>query len=69
MDDIVLTGDDHEEMEKIKKSLAKAVQVKDLGEMKYFLGIEVAQSKKGIYIYISKEVYSRPFKSNKNVGV
>lgn len=50
VDDIVLTGDDLEEISRIKEALAKEFEVKDLGEMKYFLGMEVARSRKGIYI-------------------
>ena len=45
VDDIVLTGDDLEEMGKLKNYLAKEFEIKDLGNLKYFLGIEVARSK------------------------
>ena len=48
--DIAVTRDDLEEMEKLKKKLANAFEIKDLGRLKYFLGIEVAHSKKGIVI-------------------
>jgi len=48
VDDIVITGDDHEEMEHLKKLLTKEFEVKDLGKLKYFLGMEVARSKNGI---------------------
>ena len=61
VDDIILTGDDIEEISRIKGTLAATFEVKDLGEMKYFLGMEVARSKKGIYIsqriYISQGKY------------
>ena len=44
VDDIVLTGDDLEEMGRLKKYLAKEFEIKDLGNLKYFLGIEVARN-------------------------
>ena len=37
VDDIILTGDDVVEMERLKKSLAKEFEIKDLGSLKYFL--------------------------------
>jgi Reverse transcriptase (RNA-dependent DNA polymerase) len=42
----VLTGNDSVEMKRLKASLAKEFEMKDLGELCYFLGIEVARSKK-----------------------
>ncbi|KAK4254159.1 hypothetical protein QN277_020331 [Acacia crassicarpa] len=56
VDDIILTGDDEVEINQIKKALAREFQIKDLGEMKYFLGMEVARSKGGIYISQRKYV-------------
>ncbi|RDX82399.1 hypothetical protein CR513_36824, partial [Mucuna pruriens] len=45
VDDIVIIGNDD-----IKVSQLNHFQTKDLGHLKYFLGIEVAQSKEGIVI-------------------
>jgi Reverse transcriptase (RNA-dependent DNA polymerase) len=50
VDDIVLTGNDLVEMKRLKASLAKEFKMKDLGELCYFLGIEVARSKKGVVL-------------------
>ena len=50
VDDIVLTGNDSEEMQRLKTYLAFEFEIKDLGYLKYFLGIEVARSKDGIFI-------------------
>lgn len=50
VDDIILTGDDIVEMERLKKNLTKEFEIKDLGALKYFLGMEVARSKKGIVV-------------------
>ena len=48
VDDIVITGDDTKEINSLKKYLQKHFQTKDLGSLKYFLGIEVARSKRGV---------------------
>ena len=50
VDDIVVTGDDWEEMEKLKKKLANEFKIKDLERLKYFLGIKVVHSKEGMVI-------------------
>ena len=50
VDDIVITGNDHLEISQVKQHLFKHFKIKDLGKLKYFLGIEVAQSKDGIII-------------------
>ena len=46
----MVTGDDWEEMEKLKKKLANEFKIKDLGRLKYFLGIKVVHSKEGMVI-------------------
>ncbi|XP_061346367.1 uncharacterized mitochondrial protein AtMg00810-like [Gastrolobium bilobum] len=48
VDDMVLTGDDLEEMEKLENYLNTEFEMKSLGELKYFLGIEISRSKQGI---------------------
>ena len=53
IDNTILTGDDTGEVERLKKVLATEFEVKDLGQMRYFLRMEVARSRKGISI--SKE--------------
>ncbi|WJX20513.1 hypothetical protein P8452_10060 [Trifolium repens] len=50
VDDIVLTGSDLHLMNLVKDLLHKHFKIKDLGRLKYFLGIEVARSKKGIFL-------------------
>ena len=49
-DDIILTGDDSLELERLKKVLTREFEIKDLGPLKYFLGMEFARSKKGSFI-------------------
>jgi hypothetical protein len=56
VDDIIITGDDETELVRLKGSLSKAFEVKDLGQLKYFLGIEVARSAKGIVLTQRKYV-------------
>ena len=50
VDDIILTGDNSEEIDCLKKLLAQEFEIKDLGQLKYFLGMEVACSKGGISV-------------------
>ena len=50
VDDIILTGDDSLELKNLREKLAKAFDIKELGPLKYFLGIEFARSKEGIFM-------------------
>ena len=44
VDDIVITDNDQEGIRKLKQHLFNHFQTKDLGKLKYFLGIEITQS-------------------------
>ena len=48
--DIILTGDDVFELDRLNKALDHEFEIKDLGPPNYFLGMEFARSKKGIFI-------------------
>jgi hypothetical protein len=50
VDDIILAGTSLSEFARIKGILDSQFKIKDLGSLKYFLGLEVAQSKEGITI-------------------
>ena len=50
VDDMAITGNDAEEIYDLKKKLSLEFDIKDSGNLKYFLGIEVLRSKKGIFI-------------------
>ena len=50
VDDIILTGDDIDGMEKLKRVLAIEFEVKDLDLLRYFLGMEVARTTQGIVV-------------------
>jgi hypothetical protein len=56
VDDIVLTGNDTDEMGRVKEKLAIDFEIKDLGSMRYFLGMEVARSKDGIVVSQQKYI-------------
>jgi ADP-heptose:LPS heptosyltransferase len=50
VDDLIITGDNDANIFDLKKLLKKKFEMKDLGELRYFLGIEVIQSPKGIWL-------------------
>jgi hypothetical protein len=50
VDDIILAGNSLDEFDRIKSVLDSAFKIKNLGQLKYFLGLEVAHSKSGITI-------------------
>ncbi|XP_047943981.1 uncharacterized mitochondrial protein AtMg00810-like [Salvia hispanica] len=50
IDDMIITGDVKEDIAELRKNLFHEFEMKDLGLLKYFLGIEVLRSKKGIFI-------------------
>ncbi|KAL5577658.1 hypothetical protein UlMin_019357 [Ulmus minor] len=56
VDDIIITGDNEIERERLKECLTKEFDIKELGRLKYFLGIEVAHSQEGIFISQQKYV-------------
>ncbi|GJZ47308.1 ribonuclease H-like domain-containing protein [Tanacetum coccineum] len=56
MDDIIITGNSISEIEKFKVYLKSKFMIKDLGKLKYFLGIEVVDTDKGICLNQRKYV-------------
>jgi hypothetical protein len=50
VDDLIFTGNDECLFREFKQSMMNEFEMTDLGEMKYFLGIEVTQSAGGIFI-------------------
>ncbi|XP_040868452.1 uncharacterized protein [Glycine max] len=63
VDDIIIAGDDELEKQTLRERLVAQFEMKDLRKLKYFLEIEVAYSRQGIFIsqrkyilYLLKEV-------------
>lgn len=56
VDDMIITGDDTEEIERLKGSLFQEFEMKDLGNLKYFLGIEVLCSDGGFFLRQKKYI-------------
>ncbi len=50
VDDLIIIGDNDVDIFGLKKLLKQKFEMKDLGELRYFLGIEVIQSPKGIWL-------------------
>ena len=50
VDDIFITSSDQDGIQKLKQHLFSPFQTKDLGKLKYFLGIEVAQSNSEVFL-------------------
>jgi Reverse transcriptase (RNA-dependent DNA polymerase) len=56
VDDMIVTSNDEKEIAQLKMRLGKEFEVKDLGQLKYFLGIEVARGAEGIVLSQRKYV-------------
>src|SRR3954469_14949673 len=57
VDDIVVTGSDQESISTIKKLLQSTFHMKDLGQLTYFLGLEVQYQQEGIFVTQHKYVH------------
>ncbi|GAU32111.1 hypothetical protein TSUD_357950 [Trifolium subterraneum] len=71
VDDLIFTGNNSVMVKGFKESMMKTFDMTDLGKMRHFLGIEVIQSEKGIFLCqqrYAKEVLER-FKMDKSNGV
>ncbi|CAL2230655.1 unnamed protein product [Prunus armeniaca] len=56
VDDLIITGSNMREIHKLKSFLHKKFAIKDLGSLKYLLGIEIASSSKGLFLNQHKYV-------------
>jgi Reverse transcriptase (RNA-dependent DNA polymerase) len=54
VDDIIITGNNLEKIKKVKTQLKEKFDIKDLGILKYFLGIKISHSTKGFFISQTK---------------
>ena len=67
VDDKVVIGNDLEERKAVQEYLAKEFEMLDLGTLKYFLGIEVSGSSKGIFL--SQRKYALDLLQETSLGV
>ncbi|RVW35276.1 Retrovirus-related Pol polyprotein from transposon RE1 [Vitis vinifera] len=65
VDDIIVTGNDEREKHELKQRLTTEFEMKELGKLKYFLGIEVAYSTQRIFISQQKYVTNLLAKTGK----
>jgi len=56
VDDLIIVGNDSDAISHLKATLQKRFPIKDLGNLKYFLGIEIAISHKGLFLNQHKYV-------------
>ena len=54
VNDIIITGDDLSGIQKLKDFLSQQFEMKDLGHLSYFLGLEITHSTNGLYITQAK---------------
>ena len=50
VDDIIITGADSQSIDQLKSLLNSQFKLNDLGSLKYFLGLELVRSHKGIFL-------------------
>ena len=56
VDDMVNTGINKEEISDLKRKLFMEFEIKDLRNLKYFLGVEVLRSRQAIFINQKKYI-------------
>jgi hypothetical protein len=56
IDDLIITGSNEKSVAKLKVDLQRQFSIKDLGKLKYFLGIEMATSNKGVFLNQQKYI-------------
>ena len=57
VDDIIITRDDLSGIQELKDFLSQQFEMKDLGHLSYFLGLEMTHSIDGLYITQDKHEY------------
>ena len=68
VDDIIITGDNTSGIVQVKCGLRRSFDVKNLGHLRYFLGIEVARSGKA-YLYLNGSIHLTFFRIQVCLGV
>ena len=54
VDNMIITGDDLSDIQELKDFLSQQFEMKDLGHLSYFLGLEITHSTDGLYITQAK---------------
>lgn len=57
VDDLIFMGNNNDMIEEFKVAMTQEFEMTDLGMMRYFLGLEIQQGKKGIFV--SQEGYAK----------
>jgi hypothetical protein len=57
VDDLLAMGDNMQAIVKLKKKLGKRFEMKDMGDVNYFLGLKIERDRKGRTISLSQEQY------------
>ena len=58
VDDILITGETDEAIEEMKRDLANRFHIKDLKELKYFLGVKMVQDMQNGKVWIGQPLYT-----------
>ena len=68
---MIITGDDLNGIQELKNFLSQQFEMKDLGHLSYFLGLEITHSTDGLYItqakYASELLFQAGFTDSKTV--
>ncbi|KAK8933736.1 hypothetical protein KSP39_PZI015982 [Platanthera zijinensis] len=56
VDDMIITGDDHATIASLQTHLRSQFEMKDMGPLRYFLGLEIARSPRGILVSQQKYI-------------
>ena len=71
VDDMIITGDDLSGIQELKDFLGQQFEMKDLGHLSYFLGLEITHSTDGLYInqamYASELLSQAGFTDSKTI--
>ena len=59
VDDMILAGKDETKMEKVKKELSSKFDIKDLGELSYFLGMSIVQKQEEKVTWMGQPTYTQ----------
>ncbi len=57
VDDIVIAGESSDRITEVKKALSEKFDVKDLGELNYFLGVQVIQDRTDGKVWLGQPTF------------